>query len=153
MSDLVKHNQGLPAMNSDEIEKVQRLEDFMRTMPQVDIETVHTIHGGTYTRTIMIPAGVILAGALIKIPTTLIVCGHVTVFIGDRAIKLEGYNVIPASAGRKQAFTAHSDTWLTMIFPTTATSIEQAEEEFTAEAAALGSRWETSRNIITITGE
>lgn len=153
MSDIVIAKHNLPAMSNAAIEKVRRLEKTLLNLQPVDIETIHTLHGGLYSRTIRIPAGVVLTGVLIKIPTTLIVSGKVTVFIGEQAIELAGYNVLSANAGRKQAFTAHSDTYLTMIFPSKAETIEQAENEFTDEVDALGSRRNTSRNVITITGE
>ena len=120
--------------------------------PQVEIDTSHIIHGGMYARTIMIPAGVMLTGALIKIATLLIVQGDVLVYIGDKTIELTGYNVLPASANRKQAFFAKTNTFLTMIFPSQATDIESAELEFTDETNMLISR-KNSFNKIIITGE
>lgn len=142
MSVLVLTTPTVPAMTSDEIEKVRGLETEALKMPQVDIETIHTLHAGTYSRTIMIPAGVCLTGALIKIPTTLIVSGHCKVFIGKQVVEIQGYQVIPASANRKQVFVTFADTWLTMMFATDAGTVEEAEEQFTDEIDLLGSRKE-----------
>lgn len=153
MSELVASHNRLPAMNSDEIGKVRELETLLMELPQVDLETQHIIHGGTYSRTIMMPAGAALTGALLKIATTLIVSGRVTVFIGDKTLELDGYNVLPASAGRKQAFFAHADTWLTMFCATAAGTLEAIEYEMTDEVDLLCSHKDTSRNLITITGE
>lgn len=125
----------------------------MLAMPQIHIPTSHVFHAGTYARTIRIPAGAALTGALIKIPTMLIVSGQVTVFIGGETLELCGYHVIPASAGRKQAFIAHADTDLTMIFPTKATTVEQAENEFTDEAHLLFSRQHLDTDTTIVTGE
>lgn len=141
----------LPAMAPDAVDKVRELENQLLQAPQVDIETRHVLHGGMYARTIRIPAGVMLTGALIKLPTVLVLSGRATVYIGDGTIELEGHHVIPASAGRKQAFLAHADTDLTMLFPTRATTIEEAEAEFTDEADRLMSRF--CGNDICITGE
>ena len=139
-------------MTSDALEQVRRLEGAMLELPQVDIPTAHLLHAGLYARTIRIPAGVALTGALIKVATVLIFSGHATVYIGAQAIELHGYHVIPASAGRKQAFVAHADTDLTMLFPSTAQSVADAEADFTDEAHMLLSRSQAG-GIITITGE
>lgn len=130
----------LPAMTSTDVSRVQLLESQMLDMAQVAIKTDHYFHAGLYARSIRIPAGVLLTGALIQIPTLLIVSGHVTVFIGGESVDLQGYHVVPGLAGRKQVFLAHTDTDLTMMFATQATTVEQAEEEFTAEAHLLMSR-------------
>jgi hypothetical protein len=53
---------------------------------------------------------------------------------------LEGYNVIPAKAGRKQIFVGIEETHITMTFRTDAETVEQAEEEFTSEYEALVTR-------------
>lgn len=101
----------------------------------------------------MIPAGVVITGALIDVPTILIVDGDATVNTGDGAARLTGYRVLAASAGRRQAFVAHADTHLTMIFATRADDVAAAEGEFTSEAGLLLSRQPGATNHITITGE
>lgn len=141
-----------PAMQADDIDKVRRLETHMMQLPQVDIQTEHLIHGGMYARTIHIPAGVVLTGALIKLATVLVVSGHCTVFIGDNSLELIGHQVVPASAGRKQVFLAHADTSLTMLFPSSAKTVAEAEAEFTDEVDRLLSR-KQGVGSVTITGE
>lgn len=152
--DVIKYEETrIVAMNSQAINKVRAFEDLASKLPQVPLVTTHTIHGGIYSRTVTIPAGVTITGALIKIATTLIISGKVRAFVGEETIELQGYNVIAASAGRKQAFLAIDDTNLTMLFATNATTIEQAENEFTDEAHLLASRLELSVNNVIITGE
>jgi hypothetical protein len=144
-------NAALPAMDAHALNQVRDLEQLVLSCPQVEIPTRHVFHGGCYSRTIMIPAGVVLTGALIKIPTTLIVCGHCFVYIGSQSRELKGYQVFPGSANRKQAFVAVSDTWLTMIFPSSAKAVADAEVEFTDEHELLMSN--TNDNTVVITGE
>lgn len=139
-------------MTPEAIDKVRQLEARTAELEQVEIPTDHVLHGGMYARTIKIPAGVLLTGALIKRATTLVISGNVTVFIGAGTIEIAGYQVLPASAGRKQAFLAHADTFVTMLFPSEAASIEAAENEFTDEADRLLSRRQACESI-TITGE
>lgn len=153
MSEVVTSHNRLPAMNENEIAKVRLMESMLAELPQVDLETRHIFHGGTYSRTIMIPAGAALTGALLKIPTTLIVSGRATVYIGGKTLELDGYHVLPASIGRKQAFYAHTDTWLTMFCATGAQTLEEIEAEMTDEVDLLSSRKDTSTNLITVTGE
>ena len=150
MSDIAL-GPALPAMSDDALAKVRTLETALLAAPQTDLSTDHLLHAGMYARTICIPAGTALTGALIKRATVLIVNGHATVYTGDGTLELAGHHVLPASAGRKQAFIAHADTWLTMIFPTQAVTVEEAEAEFTDEADRLLSR--AGVNTIRITGE
>ena len=139
-------------MTPEAIDKVRQLEARTAELEQVEITTDHVLHGGMYARTIRIPAGVLLTGAHIKRATMLVISGHVTVFIGAGTIEIAGYQVLPASAGRKQAFLAHADTFVTMLFPSEAASVEAAENEFTDEADRLLSRRQACESI-TITGE
>lgn len=153
MGEIVDFKSRVPAMTGEAVGKVRALETLITGLPQTPISTHHVLHGGTYARTVMIPAGTVITGALVKVPTTLIVCGDCTVFIGEESIRVKGYNVFAASAGRKQAFNAHSDLFLTMVFATEAQTVEQAEDEFTDEAHLLLSRCDFAENHILITGE
>ena len=139
-------NQVTVRTTRDGVEKVIRLEQQLAALPQVPIDTFHLFHEGMYARTIMIPAGTALTGAHITIPTLLVINGHVNVTIGDQAINVCGYQVLPAEANRKTAYLAIDDTWVTMIFPSDAVTIEDAENQFTDEADRLMSR--SNNNLI-----
>ena len=143
----------VPAMRDEDIAKVRELEARLLAMPQVPIGTEHVLHGGLYARTIRIPEGVVLTGVLVRVPTLLIFDGHATVNLGGEAVALTGHHVLAASAHRRQAFLAHADTQLTMVFATQAKTVAEAEDEFTAEADLLLSRHPGALNRITITGE
>lgn len=153
MSNIVLSERRVPAMSGTAIAKVRELQTAVDAMPQISIETDHVIHGGMYARTITIEPGTILAGALIKVPTTLIVNGSCRVFLGNESVDLHGYHVLAASAGRKQAFVAFEKTQLTMIFATEANSVDAAEDQFTEEAGQLMSRRDDAVNTVIITGE
>jgi hypothetical protein len=43
-------------------------------------------------------------GSFIKAATLLIIHGPCLMTVGDEVVELEGYNVIPGCAGRKQSF-------------------------------------------------
>lgn len=137
----------MPAMSAEIIDKVKAIESELLKRPQMELKTLHVIHGGMYSRTVIVPANHMITGALIKIPTQLIVAGTAKVFVGDKVLKLSGYNVIPAQAGRKQMFLAITDIYITMIFPTKAQTIDEAESDFTDETDMLASHRDESQNI------
>jgi hypothetical protein len=151
--DIVRVKNVIAPMSEAAIGKVRDLEAFTRQLPQQPIETAHLFHAGMYARSIELPAGVVLTGALIKIATILIISGDVIMYVEGEARELHGYHVFAASAHRKQAFLALTDTSMTMLFPSQAKTVGQAEEEFTGEAELLLSRGETASNTMTMTGE
>ncbi len=153
MTRLVVAEGRIPAMVPEAIDKVRQLEAITRELPQVEIATDHVLHGGMYARTICIPAGVVLTGVFIRVPTLLVFDGNATVNAGDDAVTLVGYHVLAASAHRRQAFLAHADTRLTMVFASQAKNVAEAEDEFTDEAHLLFSRKPGAVNRINITGE
>lgn len=130
----------IPPMTKEQVDKVRLLEEISKKHPQFNIPVEHFLHGGMYVRTVMIPKGIVITGALIRLETTLVVSGHAMIHTGDAWIEREGYNVLPAAAGRKQIFVALSDVNLTMFFPTTAKTVKDAEEQFTSEANLLQNR-------------
>lgn len=153
MTGLVAAEGRIRAMAPEAIDKVRELEAITRDLPQVEIATDHVLHGGMYARTICIPSGVVLTGVFIRVPTLLVFDGHATVNAGDEATTMSGYHVLAASAHRRQAFLAHEDTRLTMVFATQAKTVAEAEDEFTDEAHLLFSRKPGAINRINITGE
>jgi hypothetical protein len=135
------------------LDKMNQANDLIRACPQVEIVTEHLIHGGMYARTIRRGPGVVAVGSLILRATILIISGPCTLVTGDRCIDLHGYNVLPGLAGRKQLSLTHGDVEMTMIFPTSAKTVEDAENEIFAEADQLVSRRDGDRGTITITGQ
>lgn len=142
----------LPGMNAEQVAFARAVEAQALEAEQVDIKTVHVLHAGMYARTIKIPAGVMITGVLVKIPTLLTISGHATVYVGREAFDFDGYHTLPASAGRKQIFIAYEDTYLTMIFPSAAKTVAEAESEFTDEWELLASN-KSDSDIVIITGE
>lgn len=153
MSDLVVHQDRILPMSDAGIAQVRALEAASLANPQVEIPTHHVIHAGMYARTITVPAGVVLTGALIKRATVLIINGDAVVYRDGEPVEFTGHNVLACSAGRAMAIVARTDTHMTMVFPTTAATVAEAEDQFTDEAARLFSRLPGAVNTITITGE
>lgn len=140
MNSLVEPGLHINKMSADAVSRVRDLEAAMMTLPQLEVTTEHVFHAGMYARTVRLPADHVLTGVFIKIPTIVIVNGDAAVYTGGAQLDLTGYNVLAASAERKQVFVSLSDITITMIFPTSAKTIEQVESEFTDEVDLLLSR-------------
>lgn len=121
-------------------EAVRQMEDMLLQLPQIDLHTQQLVHGGMAARTIFIPAGTVLTGALTNLDNLCAAFGDITVTTDDGPVRLTGFNVIPARAGAKRAGVAHSDTWWVTIHRTDLTDLEEIEEEMTGEADRLQTR-------------
>lgn len=130
----------LPPCSPDDLALAMAMRERVDELPQIDIPTEHFFHAGEYVRTCLVPAGVVLCGAVIKIPTVVIVSGHCFMQVGAETKEIDGYRVLRGAAGRAQTFRAVTDTYITMSFATTAESLEAAEQEFTDEFEKLLSR-------------
>lgn len=152
MSDvaLISH---IPPLSEQGLARVRELEAMVLQAPQTTIPTSHVFHAGVYARTITVPAGSVLTGALIKCATVLILNGHAIVYLGDGSAEFRGYHVLPAMAGRKQALIALEDTDMTMIFATDVKTVQEAEDAFTDEVDRLFSRAPGAVNTLVMTGE
>lgn len=127
--------QGLP-----DVAQVRELERFILQFPQTDFGTTNVIHGDMCARTIFIPKGTILTGALTNVRNIMIASGDITVTTDEGTKRLTGFHVVPASAGFKRAGIAHADTYVTMVWPTKLTKIEDIEDELTDESDMLQTR-------------
>ena len=128
-------------------------ETLVGSVAQTEITTQHTLHAGMYARTMKLPAGNVLVGALVQVETIVIFDGDADVFVGDSTIRLTGHHVIAASAFRKQIYTAHTDCHITAIHATTAKTVAEAEAEATEEHHRLASRRAGNMNISNESGD
>jgi hypothetical protein len=146
------HTRLVPS-NSASIAKVRQLTKVLQELPQTPFVTEHLLHAGMYTRTVRFPAGTVLTAVLIKVGTVFIICGSADIYSNDELIPVEGFTILPGSAGRKVAIVTHSEVAISMILTTTATTIEEAEKAFTDEYSLLVPLSETDKHRILITGE
>lgn len=121
-------------------DQVKELENHVLQLPQIDLQTTHVIHGGTATRTIFIPAGTVITGALTNIDNVCVLCGDITVTTDEGSKRLTGFHVIPANAGFKRAGYAHADTYWSTTWKTDLTDIKEIENEMTDESNLLQTR-------------
>lgn len=143
----------LTPINNSILHQVRAIEDVWLALPQNELTTEHVFHAGLYSRTIRIKADMLMTNALIKRATLVIVQGSLMVLEGGGWVRIDGYNVIPASAGRKQVFATLTDCAITMIFPTSAKTVAEAEGEFTDDVVLLASHRSANHDLITVTGE
>ncbi len=117
----------------------QQLENGGKTL---FLRTEHHLHAGVYSRTIYVPKGVMAVGVTIKVPTQFIASGDFTLTDGGTSKRFKGHHVFDGASRRRAAVFAHEDSAFTMLFATTAQTVEEAEEEFTDEADRLATRKE-----------
>ncbi len=147
--DICGTGTSLAATPPEELEAIERFSEWQLSQGEpADLPTEHVIHAGMYVRTIAMPPGMVLTGALIKRPTLVIVSGEGFVRSGGEWIAFRGYRVIPASSGRKQIFISHSTVMISMAFPTSARTVEEAEREFTDDADRLLSRRQNANRAV-----
>lgn len=137
MNDIAECTTALVPTSAEMLAKLRAIDAEMLALPQTEITIDHLIHGGMYARTAHVPADTIVSGALVRRATVLVLQGDVTVFTGCDSVRLTGYHVLPGSAGRKQLFRTHTETHMTMVLPSDAQSVDEAEHEFTNEPELL----------------
>jgi len=127
---------GAPA-SQDSIRVIERA---LLTLPQVDLNTTHALSGECYARTIVIPAGTMLTGAVHNKDHVNIMFGDITVSTDEGMRRLTGYHVLSTKAGMKRVGITHADTAWTTVMHTTLTDIKAIEDEATNESAMLQTR-------------
>lgn len=93
-----------------------------------------------YARTMFIPAGTVLTGALVNSDNVCVMFGDITVTTNEGPRRFEGFHVLPAYAGHKRAGFAHADTWWTAVFQTSLKDVSDIEDSITSESEKLMSR-------------
>jgi hypothetical protein len=150
---LVRSTVRLAPSSPEAIDKVRRLTEVLLQVPQTPFVTEHLLHAGMYTRTIRLPAETVVAAVLIKVPTVLIIQGEAMVYSDDAVLTVSGYRVFPGEAGRKIAFVTGSDVAMSMIFPSAAKTVDEAQREFTDEHELLVPLDRADAHEVLITGE
>jgi hypothetical protein len=111
-------------------EQILRLQDAMAAQPQVPLPPEHTFGPGFYVRTIRIPAGVALVGAIHKTEHLFILSkGILEVATEDGVARLEAPYQAVARAGLKRAGYAITDVVCSNLHITAETDLEKLEAE------------------------
>jgi hypothetical protein len=136
----VEHELTVIASQMPDAESVREFEKFVMQFPQVKIETSHVLHAGMCARTIMIPAGLVCTGAMLDVDNIGIMNGDITMVTDEGPKRFSGWHVFPATKGFKRVGVTHQDTYWTTVFKTDATTVEEAENQFTSESDLLQTR-------------
>lgn len=154
MNALVEARPSLPAMSPNAIAQVNEWTAKIRKFPQLHFVTEHLLHGGIYYRTVRLPAGALGTSVLVKGASAVIMSGEAYVYVGAaEPLYVNGYRVLPAAPGRKQAFYAVTDISVTMCFATEAKTVAEAEASFTDELDLLQPLTDVDRHLVFVTGD
>ena len=119
---------------------VQKFEDELGKLPQLDQHIDHDIFGGIYCRTGCIPAGVTFVGQVHKHDHINIVVGDITIITDAGPHRLTGYNVLPTKAGSKRVAYTHAETHWTTILATDLTDVQAIEDWAVEDSSKLTTR-------------
>lgn len=135
MSDVLKRFDSVLSSVTKETERIcGEVYGCLKEHPrQFDPPIYDYVHGGIYSRTMFLPKGTMIMGALIKVPTTLVISGSCFVSDGIKIQGVNGYCTIFGEPNRRSIFYAYEDTYVTMLCKVTATNTKDAEKEFTDE--------------------
>lgn len=114
--------------------KVNRLEETMRALPQIEIPIEHHFCEGVYARKMTMPEGSTVVG---KIHThsqiNILSRGHVTAITDKGRVEMFAGDHIVCPEGSKRAFYAHEESVWTVILRCDETDVEKIEQEFVVE--------------------
>lgn len=111
-------------------EQIIKLEQALKTLPQLEIETNHYRVAGLYAREIRIPAGTILTGKVHKAEHLNIVSqGEIIVWTEAGMKHIKAPFVLPSYPGAKRVGLALVDTVWVTIHATDKTDLDELEEE------------------------
>jgi len=105
--------------------KILNLEAAMMREVQVQLAVKDTLVDGMYARTMFIPKGVLLIGAIHKREHLNFAHGDITVLTEAGAQRIKGGMVLVSQPGTKRVGYAHEDTIWTTVHRTTETDIDK----------------------------
>lgn len=132
--DLTEANETHRAISNAQ---VRALECDLINLPQVDLLTAMLVHGKMCARTIFIPKGTVVTGALTNLDNICVVYGDISVTTSSGTKRLTGFHVLPADKGFKRAVVALEDTHWVALHHTEHTSLSEIEKEMTDEFPLL----------------
>lgn len=116
------------------VEKVEKLEEALRQLEQVDIPVVNYFSHKIYAREITIPKNTILTGKIHKYSQLNILSkGEISVLTEDGIKRVKAPFTIVSPPGTKRAAYAHEECVWTTIHGTEETDLEVIENNFIAK--------------------
>jgi hypothetical protein len=119
-----------PLPNKPSLETIQKFEQCLRKLPQLEIAPTHHFADGLYAREILIPAGCMLTGKIHRGEhLNFLMQGDITVWTEEGMKRLQAPAVIVSKPGTKRVGYAHEDTIWVTVHATHETSLEALESE------------------------
>jgi hypothetical protein len=134
----------LPAIPSRE--QIERLEAALLNAEEqgagIEVQAWHDFARGQVARTILIPAGTCLTGAVHRTEHLSVCSGDITVWTEQGMRRLTGYHVLTSHPGAKRVGFAHADTYWTTVHvnPDDERDVSKLEEALVEDAHRLQSR-------------
>ena len=127
----------MQAIQTTTREKVHRLEDALRSVPQVDCPIRHHFAPGIYAREITIPKGTVLVGAIHKRESLVVLsAGRLRLVTDKGAVEISAPYTMACKAGAKNAAVALEDSVWTNFFATEETDTDKLVEILTESKAS-----------------
>ena len=109
--------------------KIERLEDAIATIPQVDCPVRHHFAPNVYAREITIPKGTVLTGAVHKIQNLAVLSqGKLQLVTDDGTVIISAPHILTVMPGTKNAAYALEDSVWTNFFATDETDVDKLVE-------------------------
>lgn len=111
-------------------DSVMALKAEVLKLPQVELPTTHTFHGGMYCRQVWRPAGTVIIGKVHKKEHFyLVVEGTISVTTDDGVVTVTGPHLLCSTPGTSRAVYAETDALCMTIHRTDAVDVEAAEAD------------------------
>lgn len=114
--------------------KVNRLEEAMKALPQIEIPIEHLFCEGVYARKMTMPADSTITGKIhLHSQINILSKGHVTAITDKGRVEMFAGDHIVCPEGSKRAFYAHEESCWTVILRCDETDVEKIEKEFVVD--------------------
>lgn len=131
---VIKENQELSEIGH--IQKIESLEDKIRSMEPVDMPVTNYFSKGVYARELFIPKGTVLTGHIHKyVNLNIMSQGDLSILTENGVIRVKAPYTVVSPPGTKRLAYAHEDTIWTTIHGTDETDIDKIEYEFIAHSS------------------
>lgn len=109
---------------------IERLQQAVATLPQVELETRHYWADGLYCRELLRPAGTVIVGKVHrKEHLYMVISGEVTVVDESGSRRLKAPTILVSKPGTKRAVFAHVDSICCTVHATALRELEAIEQE------------------------
>jgi hypothetical protein len=122
------HPGDMPVPSAELSEKIFAIEKVMLGLPQVELPVTHQFTQGVYTRTITVPAGVWMTGAVHRMSNmNFLLKGRVTIITENGPVELSAPAILPSPAGTKRFGFVHEEMVWSTVLGTDLTDPEEIE--------------------------